>query len=195
MIRRYIGNGSLLSESSFPYGPPHAAGEAAKKTASDLFQDRSEAVFSFSAVLLRMPADRLKGLLAQVVLDLAGVLPGGLRAHAQAGQQLGKKLVPFVHALGDLPSRLQQYDHPRLIQRDISAFPQALGGIAHTGLGHTDFLRHVDGPDVAVLLLQHEHCLQIVLCRFVYRHSHHLCSRIAPARKKCKEKRMYEVSH
>ena len=80
-----------------------------------------------------MLADGGEGLLAQVVLDLAGVPPGGVRADAQAHEELSEELVALVHALRDLESRRQQHDHARRVQGDIAAFPQALGGVADAG--------------------------------------------------------------
>ena len=120
-----------------------------------------------------MPADGVKGLDAQVVFDLAGVLARGLRADAETDQQFGEEFVPLVDALGDLQARLQQHDHPRRVQADVAALAQALGGIADAGLGHAQLFRHVDGADVAALFLEHQHGFQIVFGRFVNVHVHH----------------------
>ena len=55
---------------------------------------------NISAICLGMPADRIKALHAQVMLDFACVVACGLRADAQPDEQLCQELVALVHALG-----------------------------------------------------------------------------------------------
>ena len=48
-----------------------------------------------------MVADGVEGLLADVVLDLAGVRLGGGGVHAQRHEKAGEGVVPVQHTLGD----------------------------------------------------------------------------------------------
>ena len=91
-------------------------------------------------------ADGAEGLGAQVVLDLAGVLAGDL--HPLVGQM----------------------DEAAGVHGDIAVLPQALGGIADAGLGDAQLFGDVDGADVSVLFLEHEHCFKIILCAFSDNH-------------------------
>ena len=73
-----------------------------------------------------------------------------------------------------MEARLQEHDHPGRVEGDIAAFPQTLGGVADARLGHAQLLRHVDGADIAALLLEHEHRFQIVFRGLVNVHYQHL---------------------
>ena len=110
-----------------------------------------------------MAADGLKGLLADVVLHLAGVGLGGFRVHTQMDKKLRQGLVPVQHAGGDGHARVRQGDEPLLVHGDIAALPQALGGVADAGLCHAQILRNVNGTNVAMLLLHHQHGFQVIL--------------------------------
>ena len=94
-----------------------------------------------------MAADGLKGLLADVVLHLAGVGLGSLRVHTQMDKKLRQGLVPVQHAGGDGHARVRQGDEPLLVHGDVPALPQALGGVAGAGLcyAHGHLFRHLHG--------------------------------------------------
>ena len=72
------------------------------------------------AVAQSVLLDLLEGLLAEVVLDLAGVGGGYLRADTQEGKKLGKQLVPLVDALGDLLSGGEEGDESVAGRREMS---------------------------------------------------------------------------
>lgn len=110
-----------------------------------------------------MAADGLESLLADVVLDFAGIGLGGLRVHPQMDQKPGQGLVPVQHAGGNGHACVRQGDEPLLVHGDIAALPQALGGVADAGLCHAQILRNVNGANVAMLLLHHQHGFQVIL--------------------------------
>ena len=93
------------------------------------------------------------------MLDLAGVRLGGGGVHAQGHQETGQGVMPVQHTLGDGHAGGGQGDEPILVHGDVAVFPQAFGGVGDAGLRDAQVLRHVDGTDVAVLLLHHQHGL------------------------------------
>ena len=97
------------------------------------------------------------------MLHLAGVGLGGFRVHTQMDQKLRQGLVPVQHTGGDGHARVRQGDEPLLVHGDIAALPQALGGVADAGLCHAQILRNVNGANVAMLLLHHQHGFQVIL--------------------------------
>ena len=140
-----------------------------------------------------MSADGVEALHAKVVFDLTGVFPSDLRIDAKSDEQLRKEHVALIHAFGDLQSRREQQDHARGVEGDIAALPEALRGIADAGLGHAQFLCHVNGADVTPFLLQHEHGFQIVFRRFMYRHIHHQIYSIIREVKKQEKQRVRKL--
>ena len=78
-------------------------------------------------------------------------------------QKLRQGHVPVQHAGGDGHARVRQGDEPLLVHGDIAALPQALGGVADAGLCHAQILRNVNGANVAMLLLHHQHGFQVIL--------------------------------
>lgn len=142
-------------------------------------------------------ADGLEGLLADVVLDFAGIGLGGLRVHTQMDQKPGQGLVPVQHAGGDGHPRLRQGDEPLLVHGDVPAFPQALGGVADAGLGHAQILRNVNGANVAMLLLHHQHGFQVILRGSQdlhgkqYQPSRKIIYRLAYFNQNCKEEKFF----
>lgn len=116
-----------------------------------------------SQMALRVGADGLERLFTDVVLYLARIRLRRLRVNAQRHQEAGQRLMPVQHTGRDGHAAVRQGDEPVLIHGDVAVLPQPLGGVGHTGLRHAQMLRHVDGADVSVLLLHHQHRLQIVL--------------------------------
>ena len=112
----------------------------------------------------------LKCLLADVVLYLAGILAGDILGYAQPDKKLGKLPVTGIHAFGNFKPGLGQGDEPVAAHGDVAVFPQPLGGVAHAGLGDPHMLGNVYRADKPLLLLQYEHCLQIIFGRFLYLH-------------------------
>ena len=142
-------------------------------------------------------ADGGKGLVADVVLDLAGVFLRHLGVHPQSDEEAGQSVVPVQHTGGNGHAGVRQGDEPLPVHGDIAVFPQPLGGVADTGLGDTQMLRHVDGTDIAALLLHHQHGLQIVLRGFLYLHGKlhqpfsDISYRLTQTNQKCKERKKF----
>ena len=112
---------------------------------------------------LDVRAERVEGLLAHVVLHAAGILKRGLFVHAEGYQEAGKHPVPLQHTGRDLHAALAERDEAVLIHGNIAVFAQALGRIGDAGLGDAQLLGNVDGADIAMLLLHHQHRLEIIL--------------------------------
>ena len=110
-----------------------------------------------------MFADRVIGLLADVVLDLAGVLLGGFFVHTECNEKFRERVVAVEHLSGDGHAAVGQRDETVAVHLDIAVFAQTLGRIGHAGLCHAEVLRHVNGANVSVLELHHQHGLEIIL--------------------------------
>lgn len=104
------------------------------------------------------------------------------------------------HTGGNGHAGVRQGDEPLPVHGDVSVFPQTFGGVADTGLGDTQMLRHVDGTDIAALLLHHQHGLQIVLRGFLYLHGKlhqpfsDISYRLTQTNQKCKERKKFSKS-
>ena len=87
---------------------------------------------SIKLFFFKLCADGVKGFLADVVFDFAGVGFGGFFINAKAFEKCGEHMVAFksagrnVHALGS------QGDKTILIHGDVAVFAQALCGVAYT---------------------------------------------------------------
>ena len=103
--------------------------------------------------------DGVKGLLTDVVLDLTGVCLRRSGVDAQRHQEFRQRVVPVQHTLGDGHTAGRQGDESVLVHRDIAVFPQPFGGVGHAGLCHAQMLGHVDGTNISMLLLHHQHRL------------------------------------
>ena len=117
-----------------------------------------------------MLPDGFEALLAQIVLEFAGVFPGGLGVHAESDQHRGQELVPLVHAFCDRRSLVRQGDETVAAHGDVAVFTQPLRGVADARLGDAELCGDVDGADIAMLLLHHQHGFQIVFGGFLYFH-------------------------
>ena len=115
-------------------------------------------------------ADRLIGLLADVVLDLAGVLLRRFGVDAERDEKIRERVVPIEHFGGDGHAAVGQGDETVLVHFDVAVFAQTLGRIGDAGLCDPQMLRHIDRADIAALLFHHQHGLQIVLGCFLDLH-------------------------
>ena len=110
------------------------------------------------------------GLLAQVVLDLAGVFGGNIRVNAQCHKKSGQLAVAAIDALCDLHTGLLQLDKTVRVHRNIPVLTQIFHRHTDTRLGESHRNGYVDGAHRTLLLLQHQNFFQIVLCGFVNVH-------------------------
>ena len=113
----------------------------------------------------RVRADGVIGLLADVVLDLAGVLLRGPGVHAEGDEEGSERFVAVEHFGGDGHAGLRERDESILIHRDVPALLETARGVGDARLCHAEVLRHVNGANVSVLELHHQHGLEIVLRR------------------------------
>ena len=65
-------------------------------------------IAAFCPYLIHRFLYRLEGLVADVMLDLAGVVRCGFLAYAERHQKFGEKSVSVVHLMRDLTSKLGQ---------------------------------------------------------------------------------------
>ena len=65
-----------------------------------------------------MLADGCEGFFAQIVFDLAGVLPRGLFVDADADEKLRQRLVPGIDPVCDLHAAFGQCNQPVAIHGD-----------------------------------------------------------------------------
>ena len=110
-----------------------------------------------------MFADRVIGLLADVVLDLARILLGGFFVHTECNEKFRERVVAVEHFCSDGHAAVGQRDETVAVHLDIAVFAQTLGRIGHAGLGHAKVLCHIDRTDIAVHFLHHQHGLEIIL--------------------------------
>ena len=115
-------------------------------------------------------ADLSEGLVAQVMLDLAGVLRGHFGRDPQQREQPGETFVTVVDPAGNGHAAFIERDQSFGIHGDIAVFPQLLHGDADAGLGVSQLVDDVNGPHLPPPLLQNQDGLQIVLCGLVDYH-------------------------
>ena len=102
------------------------------------------------------------------MFHLTGVGRGLFRGDAHQLEEPGDGLVAAVDAAGDFHAGGGQGDVPVSGHDDIAALPQLFHGDADAGLGIPQLVHHVDGPDLAGLLLDDQDGLQVILCGFMY---------------------------
>ena len=109
-------------------------------------------------------------MVADVVLDLAGIGVGGLLVHAQADEQGFEQRVALEGALGDLSALIGQGQVAVVIYRDKTARAEQADGAADAGFGKAHMLTHVDGADVGAGFREAVDGFQIHLARFLQVH-------------------------
>ena len=72
--------------------------------------------------------DGVKGLLTDIVFDLAGICLRRSGVDAQRHQEFRQRVVPVQHTLGDGHTAGRQGDESVLVHRDIDVFPQPFVG-------------------------------------------------------------------
>ena len=83
-------------------------------------------------------ADGVKGFLADIVLDLAGVGLGGGGVDTQRHQEPRQRVVPIQHIFRDGHAAGGQCNKPVLIHGDIAVFLETLGGVGDAWLRHAE---------------------------------------------------------
>ena len=108
--------------------------------------------------------------LAQVVLDLAGVLGGSLRVNAQRDEERRQLAVAAIDALGNFHARRFQLNKTVGIHRNIAVLTQVFHGDTDARLGKAHRHRNIDRAHRTLLFLQHQNFFEIILCGFVNIH-------------------------
>ena len=117
----------------------------------------------------------LEGLLADDVLNAAGVGHRHRLGYSQRHQPLGEQLMPFIHPLRHRPALVGEFNPPLLgIHGDISVFPQQPYRPADTGFGKIQFLSNIDGTDISLLLFEHQYRFQIIFPGLLHLHTKRL---------------------
>lgn len=96
---------------------------------------------------------RLKGFVADIVLNLTRVGPGCLGGDADGCEEVCEHLVAAVNAVRYLHPAVGQGDESGVVHGDKAVFTETLGRVTDTGLGYAEMLGDVNGADVAVLFL------------------------------------------
>ena len=117
-----------------------------------------------------MTADRLDRGIADVVLDLAGILGGDVGVHPQRDQKTGQDGVALVDLLGDRQTLIGQGDGTVTGNRDQPPLAKHTDGAADRGLGVPHVLADVDRTDKPRPARKQQNGFQIHLTRFLQIH-------------------------
>ena len=109
-----------------------------------------------------MIANRFEGLVADIVLDVASILVGNLLVHAQHNQKLGKHLVAVQDFMSDGHPGIGQRNQPIVVHFNIAVLPKPFGSVGNARLCHIQMFCNVNGANVTVLFLEHQHRFQII---------------------------------
>ena len=111
--------------------------------------------------------DLVERLVADVMLDTAGIGCSGLLVDAEHDQSFGQDTVALVDALGDLLAVIGQQDLAFLADGNEAFILQDAHGTADTRLGKVHLACDVDRADAAISLLQDQDRLEIILAGFI----------------------------
>ena len=104
------------------------------------------------------------------MLDLAGIFFRGLLIYAEIYEEAGEHFFACIYFACDLHARRSKLNKTVLVHGQITAFAKALYGIGNAGFCNSQVVGDIDGADISVLFLKHEHSFKIVFGRFVYIH-------------------------
>lgn len=105
-----------------------------------------------------------KALLADDMLDPAGILGGSLSADAQGFQPLGQDPVALIDHFRDLFSSGSQGNVAVFVHADMAAVAEILHGHADAWLRKSQLIGDIDGTDVWLIQTEDQYGLQIVFC-------------------------------
>ena len=114
-----------------------------------------------------MGANGLKGLVADDMLNAAGIRGSSLLIHSQTDQKIPNYRVPLVYFGGDLQTALGQGKIAVAVRSDISALLQQSHGPADAGFGIPHVFSYIDGADKSVFLGQDIDRFQIHFAGFL----------------------------
>ena len=105
-----------------------------------------------------------KALLADDMLDPAGVLRGSLSADAQGFHTPLPVPEELIDHFRDLFSRGSQGNVAVFVHADMAAVAEILHGHADAGLGKSQLIGDIDGTDIWLIQTEDQYGLQIVFC-------------------------------
>lgn len=112
--------------------------------------------------------ETFKGLVAEVVFDLAGIFPGGFFRNSTPHEQIRKEHMSFVGFLGDFFTGICEENVSVLISGNVAVFFQLFHGDTDARLGETQMVYNVDGAYTPFFISQNQYGFQIVFCGFKY---------------------------
>ena len=118
-----------------------------------------------------MALDGLKGLVADGMLDLTGVLRCRFLVHAHGNEKMGQKGMSLVDLFRYGAPFLGQRKMSFLVRRHVAAAFQKSHGTADAGLGLPHMLANIDGAYRTDLFFQKENGLKIHFSRFLQGHN------------------------
>ena len=99
-----------------------------------------------------MRADLFKALLADDVLNAAGVLCCNVLRHAEIGEPIGKQLVALIHAVGDGKAVLRQVNVAVAVYGDQIVLAQLFHAYADTGLCKIELVGNINRTHIGAAL-------------------------------------------
>lgn len=105
-----------------------------------------------------------EALLADDMLDPAGVLGGSLLIDSQRFQPLGQDPVALIDHFRDLFSGGGQGYVAVFIHADMAAVAEILHGHADAGLGKSQLIGDINGADIWLSQTEDQDGLQIIFC-------------------------------
>ena len=129
-------------------------------------------------VIFQMLSDHFNRLIADVMLNTAGILSRDLLADSQQNQRTGQNTVALKDLLRNLAAAFGQGQDAVRIHVQIPAAAQNADCTADARLGIAQMLTDIDGTHPSLLCAQNQNGLQIHLARFQQLHGNQLLSQI-----------------
>ncbi len=118
------------------------------------------------AGLIYVGTDSVKCLVAQIVLDLAGIIFGNGWINSEGNEEVRKLLMSCVDLIGDIHTLLGNRNEAGFVHLDIAFLTKTLHGIADAGLCNAQESCYIDRTDISVLFFEDDHRLKIVFSGF-----------------------------
>ena len=99
-----------------------------------------------------MRADLFKALLADDVLNAAGVLCCNVLRHAEIGEPIGKQFVALIHAVGDGKAVLRQVNVAVAVYGNQIVLAQLFHGYADTGFCKIELVGNINRTHIGAAL-------------------------------------------
>ena len=120
----------------------------------------------FSLVLI-MPAQAVEGFRADVVLNAAGILKGGLLANPHPDENFRQTVVAAVSLFSNLATFRRKGDMFVIVQLQVAVSSKPFDLLADGWAGELHLTGDVDGADIPIFLLKDEDRLEVHLSGFL----------------------------